>query len=190
MNPDYLIAQRILHGDEDALSVFYDAHFERVYYFVLARVDGNHSDAEDVVQDTFLACLRTLGNFAGGASLYSWLCAIAKHKVLDLRRREARRRRLEIPFTILENDYEDSLFLHRERASSNDHQELVQEALLSLPDHYQSVLTQKYVDQRTTKEIADSCGQSAKAAESLLTRARNAFRKTFRMLTQVEVHPG
>jgi DNA-directed RNA polymerase specialized sigma24 family protein len=50
-------------------------------------------------------------------------------------------------------------------------------------------LTHKYIEEQTTKEIAAAAGRSAKAVESLLTRARNAFRKAF-LLIQQEASPG
>ncbi|MBI3179140.1 MAG: RNA polymerase sigma factor, partial [Deltaproteobacteria bacterium] len=79
MNSDFFLAQRILRGDEEALRSFYEAHFGRVYHFVLIRVSGDHHQAEEIVQDTFLAGLRAMERFLGESSLYSWLCGIAKH---------------------------------------------------------------------------------------------------------------
>lgn len=183
MKTDFHLARRILDGDEEALRVFYDTYFARVYHFVLIRVGGDHHQAEEIVQDTFVASMRAMHRFVGTSTLYSWLCGIAKHKVMDFRRKETRRARVEIPFSFLESE-EDAVRMHPEarasvrgRPTASD--ELVQEALLALPGHYQAVLTQKYLRSRSTREIAQEAGQSAKAIESLLTRARTAFRKSF-----------
>jgi len=189
LRTDYLLAQRIAVGDEEALRAFYDAHFERIYHFVLARVDRDHQRAEDVVQETLLAALRSLSRFSGDSSLYSWLCAIAKHKVVDNLRKRTRRHRLEVSFSALEKEEEELLFGFEGVLDPSEETELVKQTLLALPGHYQTVLTQKYIEEQTTKEIAAAGGQSAKAVESLLTRARNAFRKAF-LLTRQEASPG
>ena len=47
----------------------------------------------------------------------------------------------------------------------------------ALPDHYAEILERKYIDGLSVKEIADRMQIGAKAAESLLTRARKAFRE-------------
>jgi RNA polymerase sigma-70 factor (ECF subfamily) len=51
--------------------------------------------------------------------------------------------------------------------------------LVALPDHYESVLRAKYLDGRSVAEIALQRGESEKAVESLLTRARAAFREAY-----------
>jgi DNA-directed RNA polymerase specialized sigma24 family protein len=56
----------------------------------------------------------------------------------------------------------------------------VNEVLCLLPERYRRVLMMKYVDMRSVREIARSDGQSEKAVESLLGRARAAFRERFR----------
>ena len=53
------------------------------------------------------------------------------------------------------------------------------EALAALPDHYEAVLRAKYLDRQTVDEIAAGRGESAKAVESLLGRARQAFREAY-----------
>jgi DNA-directed RNA polymerase specialized sigma24 family protein len=59
---------------------------------------------------------------------------------------------------------------------------LVQRVLDHLPSHYASVLEWKYIDDIPVQEIGTRLGLGAKAAESLLTRARAAFREGFRTL--------
>jgi RNA polymerase sigma-70 factor (ECF subfamily) len=52
-------------------------------------------------------------------------------------------------------------------------------ALAALPDHYESVLRAKYLDRLTVEAIALQRGDSQKAIESLLSRARQAFREAY-----------
>jgi RNA polymerase sigma-70 factor (ECF subfamily) len=59
---------------------------------------------------------------------------------------------------------------------------MVHTALDSLPPRYSQVLEMKYLDNLPVKEIADRMNLRPKAAESLLTRARNSFRKSYARL--------
>ncbi len=64
-----------------------------------------------------------------------------------------------------------------------DMMRLIQATLDNLPGHYGDVLEWKYVDELSVKEIADQLGVGPKAAESLLTRARTAFREAIAAIT-------
>jgi RNA polymerase sigma-70 factor (ECF subfamily) len=57
--------------------------------------------------------------------------------------------------------------------------ERVAEALAGLPDRYEQVLRAKYLDRLTVDQIAAGWGETPKAIESLLTRARQAFREAY-----------
>jgi RNA polymerase sigma factor (sigma-70 family) len=62
--------------------------------------------------------------------------------------------------------------------------EMVNATMAQLPPHYGAALEAKYLRGRSVREIASSLGTSAKAAESLLSRAREAFRATFLALAR------
>jgi RNA polymerase sigma-70 factor (ECF subfamily) len=55
--------------------------------------------------------------------------------------------------------------------------QLIQSTLDYLPDHYGNILEWKYVEELSVNEIAEQLAIGPKAAESLLTRARNAFKE-------------
>jgi RNA polymerase sigma-70 factor (ECF subfamily) len=57
--------------------------------------------------------------------------------------------------------------------------ERIAAALASLPPHYEAVLRMKYLEGRSVADIAAERGESPKATESLLTRAREAFRQAY-----------
>ncbi|HYU25878.1 MAG TPA: sigma factor-like helix-turn-helix DNA-binding protein, partial [Thermoanaerobaculia bacterium] len=63
-------------------------------------------------------------------------------------------------------------------------------ALDRLPRHYGDVLEWKYIEGAAVNEIAVRLGTTAKAAESLLTRARSAFREAFTTLVSAPVEGG
>lgn len=85
-------------GAPGAFRAIVEAHQQAVRSF-LRRVLDNPADADDLAQETFLAAWTGLWRYRGGASLRSWLCAIAWKKRLthDRGRRRAERREAETP---------------------------------------------------------------------------------------------
>ena len=90
---DQATVARARTGDPEAFRVLVDRH-SRSLFGLAYRMTGNESDAEDVVQESFLRAYRQLRQFDGRASFGSWLYRIAANCALDLVR--ARRRRAEM----------------------------------------------------------------------------------------------
>lgn len=180
---------RILAGEAGAAAELLEEHLTPVYQFVHFRIGRDRALVEDVVQETFLTALQALGSWDGRSPLRGWLVGIAKNKI-----REARRKRAPMPLedALAESDADiDSILADVAREPLPDHvlerretSELVGAALSSLPADYQRALLDKYVEGRSTAEIARATGRSEKAAESLLTRSRTAFARVFELLAK------
>jgi RNA polymerase sigma-70 factor (ECF subfamily) len=185
-NGDLELAQRIVAGDEKALEVFYQRYFTRLYRFVYYQVGGSHDDAQDVLQDALIAALKSLASYRGDSSLYSWLCGVAWNKAADFRRREFRMAQVEQRSLkdlretreIEANPAPENVLVHQEN------RERVHETLRSLPVHYQQVLVLKYAEGLPVEDIAHIMRRTFKSTESLLTRARSAFRESFSAIAQ------
>lgn len=183
------LRRRILAGEAGAAAELLDEHLTPVYQFVHFRIGRDRDLVEDVVQDTFLTALQALESWDGRSGLRGWLVGIAKNKI-----REARRKRAPVPLedALAEADVEiDAILAEVSREPLPDHvlerretSELVGAALSSLPAEYQRALLDKYVEGRSTADIARATGRSAKAAESLLTRSRSAFARVFELLAR------
>ena len=183
IHADRALARRILKGDEAAFRDVFDRFFPRLYRFALARLDGNPDEAREVVQQTFCKAIEHLDSYRGEASLYAWLCQICRNNILDAGRRRAKDSGV---ITLFEEDGEIRAILDTLAAPTDDQPErqalradlvrLIQATLDSLPNRYGDVLEWKYVDGLSVKEIAQRMGVGPKAAESVLTRSRVAFR--------------
>src|SRR5712692_7859296 len=66
-----------------------DEHGDILYRYALERV-RKPDIAQDLVQETFLAAVRTIDRFRGGSTVRSWLCGILKHKICDYYRKRGR----------------------------------------------------------------------------------------------------
>lgn len=170
--------RRLRRGDPAALAALAAAFLGRIYAFVYYRVAGDRQTAEDITQETFVAALEALERYDERAGLYTWLAGIARHKVADYYRRL---RRLEQAQAALEHGAD--LTSAEEMDAGLEREErrrLVLAALRDLPPHYQQVLTLKYLDRLSGRQLAAELDLSEEAAASLLARARTAFRRAFR----------
>ena len=169
--------QRILKGDKRAVEEFFHSHYDSLYSFAYYQVGCDHADAKDVLQDTFLAALRSMHTFRGDSRLCAWLCGIAWRKAADLRRRE--HRRAEVRRGLSEESAPwaaDPLSSVEDAIAAHESRDVVRRALLELPDRYREVLIFRYVQGFSVKETAQLTNRSYKSVESLITQARKAFR--------------
>jgi RNA polymerase sigma-70 factor (ECF subfamily) len=180
---DRALARRILGGDEAAFRDLFDRFFPRLYRFALARLPGDPEAARDVVQQTFCRAFERLDTYRGEAALYTWICQICRNAIADHFRRSglgAGR------VTLLEDEPNARAILESLAAPAADEPEsgavreqlcrIVAATLDALPGHYGEALEWKYIDGLSVREIAQRLDLGEKAAESLLTRARDSFR--------------
>ena len=187
---DKALVEQILAGDEEAFEGFFRTYFPRLFRFALVRLNQDQDAAEEVVQATLTRVIQKLATYRGEASLFTWLCTFCRHEISAFykkTRRQPGRVELveEIPEiraaleSLIDSDgeYPDEALRRKEIGR------LVRVTLDHLPPHYGDALEWKYIQGYSVKEIASMMEISAKAAESLLTRARSAFRDAFGSLT-------
>jgi RNA polymerase sigma-70 factor (ECF subfamily) len=164
------VRDAVLGGDAAAWRGWYDDHAPDLAAYVGWRCAGLPDLVDDVVQETWLTAVRRLRAFDPAAGPFAaWLAGIAANAVRNALR--GRRRKRTQPLSASTEPGTDP--------AARDTAERVAAALAGLPVHYEVVLRAKYLDRRTVDEIAADQGLSPKAAESLLGRARQAFREAF-----------
>lgn len=169
---------QLLANDQRAIGKLYQLYQERLLNFILKKVK-RQEDAEEILQDTFLSTLDSLPIFKQNCSLYTYLCAIARHEIADFYRRQKIKTFLFSHFPILENLASKALSPQRDY----EEKELKKEALRtlkSLSEGYSKILRLKYIDGLSYKQIAKRLKKSAKAIESKLARARSAFAQAWK----------
>jgi len=180
---DRALVEQMLDGDEEAFEAFGERSFRPLLRFALGRLGGDRELAREIVQTTLTRALSKIGSYRGDASLLTWLCACCRNEIrMHFRSTGTRPAEVELPEALAESagplrpapaaDPERGL-LASETAT------LVHVALDALPPRYALALEWKYLENRRVDEIAERLELGAKAAESLLTRARAAFRKTY-----------
>lgn len=181
MNDERELIDRMLAGDELAMEAFGDTYFPPLYRYALGRLSGRTDLARDLVQSTVVKALGKLGTFRGEAPLIAWLRACCRNEIAMHFRREGTVAMLD------EGDHAapDLATVPNPRAIAGQEQvllsressELVHETLDTIPPHYARALELKYLERLPVKEIAARLALGPKAVESILTRARGAFRR-------------
>jgi RNA polymerase sigma-70 factor (ECF subfamily) len=191
---DQRLVQRMRAGDERAFDEYFRGFLPRLYRFVLPRVGRDPQAAEEVCQEVMARSMRRIDSYRGEASLFTWLCQMGRNAVSDYWRQRKRRDEVEI---FVEDDLEIAAALESLEIdpalrpdgvrNREDLLRLVEVALDRLPGAYGDALEWKYIDGLSVAEISTRLGQSALATQSMLARARSAFREAFRVMAGSEL---
>jgi len=167
---------QVAAGDEAALAILYERYANPLFGYIYHALDGAREEAEEVWQDTLCAAFRAAGSFRGQSRFFSWLCSIARHKISDYHRRKGRRENICLlaPEELVQ--LVDGSPLPDEVVNQRAVCLRVAEVLGQLPSEYRTALVARYADGRSVKEVAQLLDKGYKAAESTLSRSREAFR--------------
>jgi RNA polymerase sigma-70 factor (ECF subfamily) len=170
------LQQAVLAGDEQAWRTWYEQSYPALRAYVLWRCGGLRDHADEVIQETWLTAVRRLSCFAPQtASFAAWLRGIAANLLRNHFRQTSRRRLRPLDADVARMPCPD-IDDRRQQA------EQVARALSCLPEHYEAVLRAKYLEGQSVAAIAAARNETVKAVESLLTRARQAFRTAYEQM--------
>jgi RNA polymerase sigma-70 factor (ECF subfamily) len=173
--------ERLRAGERAAFEEFFREYHPKLYRFALRRLQPDIHAAQDAAQNAICAALKSLHTYRGEAALLTWLCTICRRQIVSTRDAISVRVREDDPEVqaaleaLLTSERVDPLSV----VSAGEVQNAVLTALDYLPSEYANALEWKYVQELSVEQIAARIGRSIKATESLLTRARQAFREAF-----------
>jgi RNA polymerase sigma-70 factor (ECF subfamily) len=181
---DKALAARMLVGEERAFEDFFSAYFPGVYRFALFRLDNDPTAAEETAQAALCAAMSKIETYRGEAPLFSWLCTFCRHEISAW---YGRQQRSPAALSLADDDTVQAVLDSLESEQPGPEASLrkkelaylIRQALDRLPPHYGNALEWKYVENLPVVEIAARLKLGPKAAESLLVRARTAFRECF-----------
>jgi RNA polymerase sigma-70 factor (ECF subfamily) len=176
----------MLAGEQRACDEFFAAYAPRLATFAARRANLPSASIEDVVQNSLLKALRNLRSFRAESALFTWMCQICRNELANLYQAAARRPACES----LDSDASvrgEVLELHApsEREPPNElgleaHRRAIVTTLNRLPERYAYALERKYGDGFSVQQIAEMLGLTSVSAQSLLARARAAFKESWR----------
>lgn len=167
-------------GDAPAGEALVERHFQRIYNFFHTKLEA---EADELVQATFFACVRTVHQFRAESSFRTYLFAIARHELYRVLRERQKANNVDFelssiaeltttPGTRLDRDHEKARMVA---------------ALRELPVAQQTLLELHYWEHVEIAELAEIFESNAVAIRQRLHRARIALRE--RMLTDSRVSP-
>lgn len=136
-------------------------------------------DVEEIVQETFINCLRQLSLFQEKSRLGTWMVGILHHEIADYYRKKYAKKALKItPLA--------SLIIAQPVKNASETSQRVKEVLSQMTRQRRELLLQKYVDKQKVKEIARRGRTTVKTIESELFRARQEFRLLYAQSVPLE----
>ncbi len=182
------LIERFRSGDDEAFSLLFEKYRPRLavlIHYKLSPEMRSRIEVDDILQDTFLAASREVGNFTyrTPGSFMSWLSRIADHVIIDLARFEGRQKRRPAEMLRFRSESNpqgpepvDTNTPSRLFAAKETVRKLL-ERLNALPEDYRQVILLAKVEGLSTKEMAERLGKSREAVALLLHRAIQRFRQ-------------
>src|SRR5262245_3746313 len=151
--------------DPDRFAELYEANFERIYAFIVRRVQDREA-SEDLTAEVSQHWLPNLSRFAWrGVPVAGWLFRIGAKAIAD-RRRKARQ-------TVDPGMAED---LHQSSWREIERRATLFQLVNSLPEDQRSVLVKRFVEQKAVRDIAKELGRSEGAIKQLQFRALKSLK--------------
>ncbi len=154
MPGDEIIASYVKQGDSHSLNLLVERHHRPLLGYLFRMTAGNKTLAEDLVQETFLKMLRSIGQYHSGRPFKPWLYAIATNLARDHYKKAEVRQSVSVPDETLEmmgtnwtNLLEDEIF-------ARDEQQQVSQAVMNLPQAQRETLILRYYQELSLSEIA------------------------------------
>jgi RNA polymerase sigma-70 factor, ECF subfamily len=175
MDDEFRLVRAMARRDRSAWNAMYERHVGDVFGVVYHLVGGDRDVAEDVNQEVWLLAIERFERFdPGKGGFRDWLLGIARHRALRHHRRGTGQ-----AIENLSDGLSDGL-PPPELLEGIEQADAVRAALLCLHEGSRRVLLDKYSEGLSVAEIAVRSGRTAKAVESLLSRARAQLRARLR----------
>lgn len=175
--PDEQVVQRVLAGEAGLYEIIMRRYNQRLYRVVLSILrDG--SEAEDVMQEAYVRAYRHLAQFEGRSQFSTWLIRIAVHEALARTRRNSRLQQFA------EGDEGDVAMKipalgadPEQHASRSEVSQMLEKAILALPENYRAVLMMRDIEEMSTAETAAALSISEENVKTRLHRGHALLRR-------------
>lgn len=174
---DEQVIERVLAGEAALYEIIMRRYNQRLYRVVLAILRDD-TEAEDVMQEAYVRAYRHLAQFEGRSQFSTWLIRIAVHEALARRRRNSR---LEQFAEGDEGNVAMNLPAHgpdpEQHASRSEVSQLLEKAILALPENYRAVLMMRDIEEMSTADTAAALSISEENVKTRLHRGHALLRR-------------
>ncbi|MBN1191240.1 MAG: sigma-70 family RNA polymerase sigma factor [Dehalococcoidales bacterium] len=164
---------RAQQRDSQALSVLYEAYFDKIYRYIVMRV-RNEAEAEDITQQVFMKMLDSIASYKSrGVPFSSWLFRIAHNQVIDFYRQQGKKATVDIEGIQLPDGGDDPQHMMEMHFDIEE----VKKATQNLTAAQQEVLSLRFASELSIAECAAVMGKKEGAIKALQHSAVVALRK-------------
>jgi RNA polymerase sigma-70 factor (ECF subfamily) len=171
------VVARVLAGETELYEIIMRRYNQRLFRVARAILHSN-DEAEDVMQDAYVRAYEHLNQFLGRARFSTWLTRIAIHEALARVQKKNRSQELD---AMISQEKEAALTAPsvspEQQASQAEAARLLEEAILTLPDHYRVVVMMRDIEEMSTMETAEALELSEDNVKIRLHRARSLLRE-------------
>ncbi len=169
-SPDRQLIERTAAGERAAFHALVDRYQAALFRYA-RNTTRTRQDAEDVLQETFLAAFRSAGGFRGEASVKTWLFTIARNAAFQIRGASARVRKVDVDLATLGAQagwgQDPEILLIR-----SQNKEILSRALAVLAPEDREILVLRDLEGLSGEDAAEVLGLGLPAMKSRLHRAR------------------
>jgi RNA polymerase sigma-70 factor (ECF subfamily) len=181
---DAALASRVLAGDVAAFELVMRRHNQRLYRVARAML-RDPAEAEDAVQDAYLAAFQSMGNFRGEASLATWLSRVVVNQCLGRMRRQARRDNIVPIVSMGAAEEQEQAAMQAEDSETPDKalvraelRAVLERKLDALPEAFRTVFVLRCVEELSVEETAQCLNIPEATVRSRHFRARSMLRES------------
>ena len=175
---DLTIARQVAQGDRAAFELLMRRHNRRLFRLARATM-RNDTEAEDALQEAYLAAYRGMARFRGDATLATWLSRLVLNECLGRLRRSARRQNV-VPMVTsdeMDNAVGDEQAAPERALARVEMRALIERKLDELPEDFRLVFVLRSVEELSVEEVAESLGIEPATVRSRHFRARSLLRE-------------
>lgn len=175
---DEQVIQRVLEGEKALYEIVMRRYNQRLYR-AIRSVLRDENEVEDVMQDAYVRAYNHLADFEGRSQFSTWLIRIALHEAFARQRRGARTQQFDeesisggvemVPATALDPE---------QQTSRGELRHLLEGAIISLPEHFRTVIMLRDVEELSTAETAAALNISQENVKTRLHRGRALIRRS------------
>lgn len=156
---------------------WYKKYYPGIRGFVEKKID-DQGLVEEMTNDILMAGFNSLSTFKHDCSEFSWLCGIAKHKIIDYYRKKKIKTILFSACPVFEEIADKALTPERD-CLKNELKKEIKKTFEEIGEGYKKILRLKYIEGWKIEQIAEKLELSVKAVESKLMRAKVKFRENW-----------
>lgn len=171
---EHELIRKFLRGKQWAFDKLMILHQKRVYRIALGML-GDHDEAADITQETFIRAFRSLKNFKFGSSFGTWLHRVTVNLCISHLRREKFHRYLSL--SEVSNQLRSPFGRPARDLALKDLAQQIEQAIATLPPKQRAIFVMHYYEELPHKEIADIMNRSEGAIKSSYCQAVKKLRK-------------